>query len=219
MHLLLGQTIDAIDGPFGTITDIILDADNWAVAHIIAQPFGNYPTAILVPICLLDTAAGIPKITLTAQYALRLQMVPLDRLVSLAAGPAFAPWAGSQPASVACQTSGSATGRPARAIDGTTVGEVCGFRINKRCLDAALVRLSYDETCIVEVPMIDVDVIGTRSIDLYMTATRLRQLPPLNVAELRSERQRTYEREIVFAARRTSLPLRPQAWHRTTPQC
>ena len=72
MNLLLGQTVDATDGPFGKITDIIVDAQDWTVAHLIVRPFEDEQARKLVPFWLVSSDGPRPVIGLAKSYAMRL---------------------------------------------------------------------------------------------------------------------------------------------------
>lgn len=216
MNLLLGQIVDATDGPFGKITDIIVDAQDWTVAHLIVQPFEDEQARKLVPFWLISSDGLRPLAGLSKSYAMRLEMVPLDGLVSIAAEPVVETQTGVQATDLLTEEPLGNTailGRPVRSIDGEFAGRVCGFAVTNRHLDAVLVRSSeLVDSQVAAVSMIDVDAIRSHHIDLYITRADVDQRCRIDPTNERASRQRKFERDTIHAALRLSLPRRSGTW-------
>jgi sporulation protein YlmC with PRC-barrel domain len=54
MRLRLGQHVEATDGPFGEVGDIVIDPITRSVAHLVVEPHHRHQQARLVPITLVE---------------------------------------------------------------------------------------------------------------------------------------------------------------------
>jgi hypothetical protein len=216
VNLLLGQTVDATDGPFGKITDIIVDAQDWTVAHLIVRPFENEQARKLVPFWLVSNDGPMPVIGLAKSYAMRLEMVPLVGLVSIAAEPLVETQSGVKTTDlVSAEPLGDTTvvGRPVRSIDGEFAGRVCGFSVTNRHLDKVLIRSGeLDVSQLAPVPMVDVHAIWSHHIDLYISRSNVEQLCTIDQVNRSTRRQPNFERDTIHAAIRLNLSRRGPSW-------
>ncbi len=73
MKLRLGQTIDVVDGPFGTLGDIVVDPRVKTVTHVMVEPMNQHQQARLVPIWMITDEQGTLTIQLDAKHARQLQ--------------------------------------------------------------------------------------------------------------------------------------------------
>lgn len=209
MNLLLGHTINTTDGPFGTITDIVVDAENWTVAHLIVQPLEDEFVSKLVPFWLLGSDGQRPVIGLTKSTAMRLEMVSLAGLVSIAAERLV------EPPSADPVSDSTVVGRPVRSIDGEFVGRVAGLSVTHRHLDAVIVRTGdsvFGQLAVV--PMIDVDAIRPQRIDLYVSQAQVKPLCASSRVAGYRPRQPSFERDPITAARQLDRSHRPRPWPR-----
>lgn len=216
MHVLLGQAVDANDGPFGTIKDIMVDPENGTIRHLMVRPFENESVTKLVPFWLIRSGGQRPIVGLPSSYAMRLEMVPLDGLVSITIEPPVA----AQPAAVAA---GAVTvnaldlttrlGSRVRSIDGDFVGRIGGFATTNQHIDAVLVHHGEPgATTLAAVPMIDVEAIKSGRIDLRVSRAHLDQLAQAGESAQSANREGTFAREIIYGARRLASPLRRGTW-------
>lgn len=65
MRLELGSPVNCSDGPFGELTDIVIDPTTRRVTHLVVAPDGDHGKAKLVPIELVNAGDEGPGITVS----------------------------------------------------------------------------------------------------------------------------------------------------------
>jgi|GEM_PF-824725 len=75
MRLRIGQTVNATDGRFGTLGDIVVDPLFQTVTHVVAEPDKQFHQARLVPIWLIREDDSALKVSLDLAHLHRLERV------------------------------------------------------------------------------------------------------------------------------------------------
>lgn len=75
MKLRLGQRVEATDGPFGELGDIIVDPIAKTVTHIVAEPHHKHQQARLIPMWLVAEADGLLTVGLDIDHLRQLEQV------------------------------------------------------------------------------------------------------------------------------------------------
>ena len=83
MKLRLGQRVNATDGKFGELGDIIVDPHNKTVTHLVFEPHRQHHQARLVPIGIVTELAGELNVELDIVHLRRLQQVAVADYVPL----------------------------------------------------------------------------------------------------------------------------------------
>jgi sporulation protein YlmC with PRC-barrel domain len=85
MRLKLGAAVRCADGPFGELSDVVIDPVRRRVTHLVVQPEHRHGLARLVPADLL-TAAGEQDVTLACSCQDVLEREPMQEFAFLRAG-------------------------------------------------------------------------------------------------------------------------------------
>lgn len=83
MKLRLGQPVVAQDGPFGELSDIILDPVARRVTHVVVEPRHRHRLSRLVPIALVDGTQDTLRVALDKEEMHQLQRVTYSEFVPL----------------------------------------------------------------------------------------------------------------------------------------
>lgn len=83
MKLRLGQPVNATDGKFGELGDIIVDPHTKTVTHLVVEPHKQHHQARLVPIGIVNELAGVLHVELDIVHLRRLEQVAVADYVPL----------------------------------------------------------------------------------------------------------------------------------------
>ncbi len=75
MKLRLGQHVQATDGLFGDLSDIIVDPVAKTVTHVVAEPHHKHQQARLIPIWLVSETDGVLTVALDSNHLRQLEQV------------------------------------------------------------------------------------------------------------------------------------------------
>ncbi len=87
MKLQIGQTVKTTDGNFGEVHDIVVDAANRTVTHLVVEPRQQHFQARLVPLWLVREENGALVIDLDSAHARQLQRVAETDFIRLGEWP------------------------------------------------------------------------------------------------------------------------------------
>lgn len=86
MKLRLGQRVEASDGDFGELADIVIDPQLRAVTHLVVQPLEQRLQSRLVPLWLVSVEDDVVKIGLDLRRVRQLQRVTFADFVPVDSG-------------------------------------------------------------------------------------------------------------------------------------
>ncbi|NNF53363.1 MAG: hypothetical protein HKN03_02865 [Acidimicrobiales bacterium] len=87
MKLQIGQAVKTTDGDFGEVHDIVVDAANRTVTHLVVEPYEQHFQARLVPLWLIRAENGSLVIDLDSAHARQLQRVAQTDFIRLGEWP------------------------------------------------------------------------------------------------------------------------------------
>ncbi len=83
MKLRLGQPVNATDGPFGELGDIIVDPHEMAVTHVVVEPHREHQQARLVPISRVSVEGDTIIVAMDTEHLRQLDRVSHSEYVRL----------------------------------------------------------------------------------------------------------------------------------------
>lgn len=83
MKLRLGQPVNATDGPFGELSDIVVDPHAMAVTHVVVEPPHQHEEARLVPISRVSVEGDTITVAMDTEHLQRLDRVSHSAYVRL----------------------------------------------------------------------------------------------------------------------------------------
>ncbi len=83
MRLRLGDQVHADDGPFGTLSDIVVDPQRRVITHLVVDPQRQHLQARLVPIWLTSVVDDVIRVGLDTEHVRQLKLVCTSDFVRL----------------------------------------------------------------------------------------------------------------------------------------
>ena len=131
----MGAKASCVDGPGGKVIRVIIDPGTKTVTHLVIEPKHRVGAGRLVPLDLVDSAAGGIRLRCTVEEFGRLEAAEEMELVDDVMGGLYGPMGGTPPVQAVVQDvvppgeTNIDSGEPVHALDGE-IGRVHGCQVD-----------------------------------------------------------------------------------------